>query len=113
MFYIQSGLETERKFDMIKFFDFDYDNIDSLNNYISLILPKLPVQGTYQITSEIGRPDLISYNIYQDTQYWWLLLLYNNILDINDLQTGATILYPSLSSIEYMYERASVLDKTA
>ena len=67
----------------------------------------------YTITNEQVRPDLLSYDIYSDTQYWWPLLLYNDILDINELQTGKIIHYPSLSNLEYLYEQASLLKKTS
>jgi hypothetical protein len=45
-----------------------------------------------------GRPDLISYKAYGTTAYWWLILLANNILDIDeDLVVGKIIKIPDIS----------------
>lgn len=42
------------------------------------------------------RPDLLSYDIYGDVSYSWVLLQYNNILDINtEFTAGTEIVAPS------------------
>lgn len=112
MYYINDALETETRFDTIKFFNFNGDNVDPLTSFMMLNVPLLPEQGNLVITKQEKRPDLLSYSIYKDTQYWWVLLLYNHILSVNELVNGKTISYPSKNSIEYLYERASILKKT-
>lgn len=111
MFYINDDIETVKRYDGIKFLDI-HDALDPLNSFMIININKLPEYGTIMITNQELRPDLLSYRIYGDTQYWWLLLKYNNILDINELYNGRIIRYPSLDDIEYMYERASILKKT-
>ena len=106
MFYI-NNLDTVTRYDTIKFFNFDVDNIDCLTSYMLKILKTLPVQGSYTLLNEDARPDLLSYHIYKDTQYWWLLLAYNSILDINDLKPRLIVQYPSLDNIEDVYLSAS------
>jgi len=42
------------------------------------------------------RPDLISYAVYNSPRYTWLVLQYNNIVDINEeLVNGTRLLLPS------------------
>jgi hypothetical protein len=46
--------------------------------------------------NEAKRPDLISYRIYGKAMYGWLVLEYNNIVDIEtELLAGAEIFLPS------------------
>jgi len=48
------------------------------------------------------RPDLLSYDIYGNSKYWWVLALLNrNQLQdpIRDLKTGMTIRYVDISSM--------------
>lgn len=50
------------------------------------------------------RPDLISYDIYSDTQYWYIICLINDIIDpMEDLVVGTTLIYPELYIIENFY----------
>lgn len=112
MFYINNDLETKTRFDMIKFLNFDVDNIDCLGSYMLLNIPNLPMQGTYTIMSEEKRPDLLSYSIYEDTQYWWILMWYNSITSIEELKSGITLGYPSINAIQDLYTRASKYQKT-
>jgi len=50
---------------------------------------------------DLARPDRISYNIYKDQQYWWIILKYNNINDpFNDLFVTQTLLSPNEYDIQ-------------
>jgi len=43
-----------------------------------------------------GRPDLIAYEVYGSTTYMWVVLQFNNIIDINEeLISGAVIKLPT------------------
>ena len=45
-----------------------------------------------------GRPDLISYDVYGTTSYWWLVCASNNIIDpFEELKAGKTIKLPIIS----------------
>lgn len=115
MFYINNDLDTQNRFDITKFLDFNPDNFDVLTSFLLTNIPRLQEQGTYKVTSEEHRPELLAYNIYKtanSVQYWWILLWYNSILSINDLKTGTIISYPSINSLENLYIRASTLQKS-
>lgn len=46
--------------------------------------------------TEEKRPDLISYSVYEKAQYAWLVLQYNNIVDVEtELLAGTEIFLPS------------------
>ena len=115
MFYIDNNIETNNRFDINKFVEFNYDNYDVLSSFFLANIQKLPEQGTYKVTNEEKRPELLAYNIYKtpsSIQYWWILLWYNSILNVNDLITGVVISYPSLNSLENLYTQASLLKKS-
>lgn len=49
---------------------------------------------------EVGRPDIISQNIYGTTNLWWFVLKFNNVCDAwHDLRDGMIIKYPSLDKV--------------
>jgi len=55
-----------------------------------------------------GRPDLISFSIYGTSMYDWIVLQYNNVVDIQEeLVVGKTIRAPTLRVIN-----SSIITKT-
>ena len=57
----------------------------------------LVIQSKYD-----NRPDLLSYDLYGTTAYWWIFTLYNQdkIQDpIYDLKAGMTIRYPNKQNL--------------
>lgn len=101
-FFINTNLENADRFDMSAFLEYT-DNYDPLNSEFLRLLPTLESNGRFAVQSEIMRPDLISYSIYKDTQYWWIIMMYNNIFEIADIQIGLILDYPSLSDLEGLY----------
>ena len=112
MFYLNDQYDTHTRFDLMKFVDINgKDWYDPLTSFFLINLPKLPHVEEYIITYEIGRPDLLADRFYQDTQYWWIVMLYNNILNVNDLQAGVSIRRPAKELIDDLYIQASTLKK--
>ena len=59
-------------------------------------------------TGDVGRPDMVSVNVYGDEKYWWFLMKYNKICDVwNDLRAGVIIKCPPKTEIEKWYVTAS------
>lgn len=102
LFFIDLEKETDKRFDISKFFEFT-DNYDPLSSGFVSSLKSISMGGLYTITKEDGRPDLISNNIYGDTQYWWILMLYNDYVIVEDFKIGEQIKYPSLTELEDLY----------
>lgn len=76
-----------------------FDIVDSefLKNLMAI-----KVVGTYFVSKEEGRPDLLSERIYGtgNTQYWWILMLFNDLRLPSDLKRNTTVRYPTLSDLE-------------
>lgn len=64
----------------------------------------LPLLGVFTVSVEEHRPDLLAFNVYGQTdesyKYWWVLMVYNDILVVKDLVLGMKIRYPSKSSVD-------------
>jgi hypothetical protein len=93
------------KFKRIKFLkSFDIDGVieqDLLYNYWDLFEIKRPLQYFTLSRAFIGRPDLLSIQVYGNQKYWWLLLKYNNIDDIwNDMEVGDIISIPDVNDLD-------------
>jgi hypothetical protein len=100
MFYINTDLDTIDRYDISKFIEYLTDNYDPMTSYFLNEVRKLPNQSSYVVTSSENRIDLISYEIYGDVQYWWILLVYNNLIEPENIPGGTLLLYPSLSDLE-------------
>jgi hypothetical protein len=101
-FFIDLNKESESRFELSKFFQWT-DNFDPLNSYLFSELKNVPVDGYFKVQGQDGRPDQISYEIYSDTQYWWVLMIYNDLQTVEEFVSGLDIKYPSISSLEDLY----------
>lgn len=61
------------------------------------IFPQSPLDVTLVITKKYaGRPDLIAYDMYGKSTMMWVVLQYNNVVDLQeDLTEGTTIRLPT------------------
>ena len=101
-YFINLEKETEKRYDMSRFLEFS-DNFDPLTSSFYADIKALPLSGFFVIQGEEFRPDAIAHKIYGNTQYWWALLIYNGLSDINELVAGLSIRYPSLEDLEDAY----------
>jgi hypothetical protein len=79
------------------------------NSFKTTSTPRL-----YQINKfEAGRPDLISQGIYQNSNYWWILMQYNDIVDVfSELKAGLILQVPSRKDIQnFMKDVAKLIKK--
>jgi len=103
MFYLDVENTFETRYDMAKFMGFTMDFFDVINSYFIAQVKQLNVGGKRLVQGEDGRPDLLSYRIYGKTQYWWILMFYNDYLTPEDIVTGNLVKYPSLNDLEDLY----------
>jgi len=84
-------------------YDFDPDKLKDYNYLLSRFNQeffKLPYFIREISRSDVGRPDLISYEVYGDTDFWHYILLFNSIADpINGLVKGTDIKIPMLDHL--------------
>ena len=101
MFYIDLEKEYETRFDF-------------LNSYFLKRLQGLPVQGYFVVTGNEFHPELISYGIpeFNNVDFWWIIMWYNNIIDIFGLQEGVRLAYPSIDSVEELYFDLNTIART-
>jgi hypothetical protein len=102
-FFINLDKDGPTRLEPSKFFSYT-DNYDPLTSYFLSELRNLPAAGYFTITGgEEGRPDNLAHKVYRDTQYWWLLMAYNDITNINQFTIGLELKYPSISAVENLY----------
>jgi hypothetical protein len=70
---------------------------DRLGWWERLNIPKTDTDITVKLTSKYSkRPDLLAYDVYGQSTLQWLVLQYNNILDVNEEFTeGAVLTLPT------------------
>lgn len=112
MYYINNDLETSIRYNMAKFMEFDTDSFCILDSYMCTQVKNLPYSGVLTVTTQVNSPDLLSYDIYGNTQYWWLLMLYNDLTSPQEIKAGMPIAFPSLNNIENLYFTLSTKQKT-
>jgi hypothetical protein len=117
-FYINLGIESDERFDLAKFMDYSDDQtgasagrFDPLTSFFLQELPKLRSRGQYVIQNEEFRPDLISFRFFRTTEYWWLIMAYNNMLSVEELTTGTKLEIPSEEAMSKLFFRLRALDQ--
>ena len=108
MFFINDYIESEDRYGLQKFLEYTRSTkteepiglFNTLNSVFLTELKELPLQ-TY-VTSKNEHPDLLAYKIYGDTQFSWILMVYNNCFDFTDgtFSTGSQIKYPAPEDLE-------------
>lgn len=89
--YVQGG-KTELKRKRLGWWE---RNIDIPKNDVTDIL--VPISGKY-----VNRPDLISFDYYGDATLVWIILQYNDIIDVKEeLTIGTEITIPSRDRVYY------------
>ena len=100
MFYI-SDLDSKDRYGLQKLLEYnDPGDFNTLSSVFLTELKDLPLQS--YITSKDERPDLLAYKIYGDTQFAWVLMIYNKCFDFTDgtFSAGNQVKYPALEDLE-------------
>jgi hypothetical protein len=42
-------------------------------------------------------------DIYSSFQYWWIIMLFNDLLEVQSIQAGTIIYYPEQEALEDLY----------
>lgn len=103
IFFFKFDVESDERFVMEKFYEADEDTFDIYNSNFLNTIKELARFGEYIVTNEEQRIDVISYEIYGSTQYWWMLLEYNDIVDQFSIKKGDIINFFDLESLEGKY----------
>jgi len=113
MYFINLNYQGTPKYSLGRFCEYLDDLYDVIPSYFLQRLRNLPVKGYLTITPDLEfRPDLLSYNLYGETQYWWLLLFYNDLISFEDLVSGLEIKYFDLVDLESLYLSLKPLELT-
>lgn len=102
-FFFNFDIESDSRFDMEKFIEKDSDFFDIYNSNFLSVINTIKQTGEFKVTNEEMRIDLISYRIYGTTQFWWMLLEYNNIIDQFSIKQGDILKFFDLSDLESKY----------
>jgi len=116
MYYINTSRDIKNRYDIAKFVEwytpsFDTPVYDILYSYFWNNVVNIPQGGSFVVSGEENRPDLISYKIYGETQYWWIILLYNGLSSNEQVTAGLELKYPLLVDMEALYFKLMGLSK--
>jgi hypothetical protein len=76
------------------------NEFDYLNNSLSEFKTEYPVRYYRLTSSDVMRPDLISWQFYQTVDFWWLVCYVNKIINpLRDLVPGQVIIIPNIMDI--------------
>lgn len=99
-------LDTPVRYESSKFFPFsEVGGFDIIRSYFAQQLGYIPEFGDMKIISEEGRVDLASVDALGDTQFFWILMMYNGITDVDQLGTGTVLKIPDKNKLEELYFR--------
>jgi len=103
LFFIDTDKDYTERFDIGRFMRYENENHDPLTSAFIKDLKALKNNGRFVVQGEEFRPDLISDKIYGTTQHWWIILLYNDVFEIDDITNGVELNYPSLDDLDSLF----------
>lgn len=106
---LQLNGKTAKRFDMMRYMAFREGYYDAVSSYFLQEARMLPAIGLYKITDVPFRPDMISFDLYGDTQYWWLVMLYNDEIFLEKLTQGRKLSYFALGDLDRLFYSATRL----
>lgn len=101
-FFINLETDATERYALSKFLRYT-DNYDVLTSEFLNRLPELRSGGQVIVRGAEGRPDILSDRLYGNFEYWWILLAYNRMDDVDQIKEGMVIRYPLLSELEKLY----------
>ena len=113
MFYFNSEVDSEERYDPVKLIDTSEGFPDIITSHFYNELPSVEAFGEYTVDSEEGNAPLLAYNIYSSVEFHEILLTYNHILDISDIKLGDNYNYPSLTEMERLYFKLQALQRNS
>ena len=102
-FFINTEVNSSERVDITKFLEYGDGGIgfDPLTSAFLEDIKKLPIAGSIQVTNQENRPDLVSKKVYSgNTQYWWILLFYNNRTLSDEFVSGDIVTFPAIEDVE-------------
>ena len=109
-FYINQDNSGAHRYDVSRFMEYSEGVHDTFTSYLLSRISDLPVYGQYRIQAP-SRPDIYSRDIYRTTDHWQLLLIYNNVVLIEELTPGKILLYPDINALETIYFSLNALSR--
>lgn len=101
--FFQNKKEYPTSMDMAKFISFEGESSrpSFITSYFISQLRQISNYSIVSVTSELlNSPDYISYKNYgQSHMYWWVIMIYNNLIDFSELTFGKQIKIPDISEI--------------
>lgn len=119
MYLVNLDFQPTTRFDLRKFVEVDPDSgiQDATTSAFFSEIKTLKRGGDFTVAAFENRPDLISFMIYKSTQYWWIILVYNDLVSPENLVPGMIIHYPALKDLERLYfdlnSRRAALERTS
>lgn len=99
-------IDTPVRYEISKFCPFcEVGGFDIIRSYFAQQLGYIPEFGDMRIISEEGRVDLAAVDALGETQYFWILMMYNGITDVSQLKTGTILKIPDKNKLEELYFR--------
>lgn len=99
-FFINTTIEDVERFDFSKFMKLENGAFDPMTSNVLRELKNLPLGGRIRVEGKDNRPDLISFDVYGTTQYYWVIMVYNGLQSFTDVKHGMELTYPSLNSLD-------------
>jgi len=103
MYYINLDIDVQERYDLSKFMVWEDNMYDILTSNFIISLKSLNPTGVFEVTYEENRPDLVSYNIFKTTNYWALLMMYNDMISPFEIKIGVQMAFPGIKDLEDLY----------
>ncbi len=99
-FFYNYDVKNRERFQYERFSEWTEDFYDVFNSSFLNIINEIEPAGEFLVTKDAKRIDVISYEIYGNVKYWWMLLEFNGIVDQFSIKIGDTLKFFNLTDLE-------------
>lgn len=100
IFFQDRSKDYKRRLDMDRFLDKSEDHVSLLNSAVISQIKQIEEYEIYQVSVEEKAPDYIALLKYRSHAYWWIIMVYNNLLSFDEIVPGMTLRLPSQVAID-------------
>lgn len=87
MFFYQE-INNKDHLGIANLINFNTDTFDIFNSEFINKIKDLREVGRFKVTTEVNRPDLVSYSMYGSVRFWRFILMYNDLNFSSDIVSG-------------------------
>ena len=97
--FVNTDKEYPTRLDLGKFVSLNNDIPSILTSWLISKIQQITDFYYFKVTKEVGFSDFVAYSAYKNHAYWWIVKVFNSILEDTEIVEGMVLRIPTESAI--------------